>query len=243
MKGMNGMNSMNTREHEGRWCVRASAGTGPIEVCRFVRALGPALAELARERGLAVESELATIDRSGSGARSIELLVVGPALHGLADLLGTHELIDESRRERAGRHRGARKRWFAAVEVERAIEIGATIELDPDQLEWSFARSSGPGGQHVNTTASAVRLLHRPSGLSVRVGEGRSQHHNRTLALRRLAERLAERERLGAAEREAERRLAHYRVIRGQAVARWRWSVRDDQRLERLDRVKEHDHA
>jgi protein subunit release factor B len=218
---------------ENCWWLRASAGTGPIEVQRFVQALGPALAEVAGERGLAVES-------TTSAARSIELLVHGPANVALADLLGTHELFDASRRDRSGHHRGARKRWFASVAIERRVETTARVEVDPRDLEWSFARSSGPGGQHVNTTASAVRLLHRPSGLSVRVGEGRSQHHNRELALARLAERLAAREQAGEAERGAERRLAHYRVIRGDAVARWCWSRRDG---ERLERVKDDDHA
>lgn len=240
------MNVKNDSPHEPRWVVRASAGTGPIEVCRFVQALAPALAELAHARGLEVESESACADRSGEAARSIELLLRGPALAGFADMLGTHELIDASRRDRSGRHRGARKRWFAAVTIACHVEALTTIELDPDQLEWSFTRSSGPGGQHVNTTASAVRLLHRPSGVSVRVGEGRSQHHNRTLALARLAARLSGRDRLDAAEREAERRLGHYRIVRGEAVASWRWSARERERLERIDSSeskRSHDHA
>lgn len=233
---------MDEHEHEQRraWRVRASAGTGPIEVCRFVQALGPALAELARARGLTVESESSQSDRSGEAARSIELIVRGPALAGLANLLGTHELLDDSRRDRSGRHRGARKRWFAAVGVEQHVEIATRLEIDPRELEWSFTRSSGPGGQHVNTTDSAVRLLHRPTGLSVRVGEGRSQQQNRTLALARLAERMAERERARGAERAAEGRLAHYRVIRGEAVARWCWSTRERGRLERVGGI---DHA
>jgi protein subunit release factor B len=226
---------MNGHENgQRRWWLRASAGTGPIEVQRFVQALGPALGEIASERGLAVESSV-------GAARSIEVMVRGAgAAVLLADLLGTHELFDSSRRDRSGHHRGARKRWFAAVGLDEHVEVDARVDLEASELEWSFARSSGPGGQHVNTTASAVRLLHRPSGLSVRVGEGRSQHQNRELALARLAERLAAREQAGSAEREAERRLAHYRLIRGQAVARWRWSRRDDQRLER---ITENEHA
>ncbi len=231
-----------TTQNPQRWRISASAGTGPIEVCRFVQALGPALAELARERGLAVECLLTQADRSGSGARSIALICNSAPLVRLDDLIGTHELIDASRRARAGRHRGARKRWFAAVTIEPHIDASDRVELDPRELEWSFSRSSGPGGQHVNTTASAVRLLHRPSGLAVRVGEGRSQHRNRELALERLAERLAANAQAGASEREAERRLAHYRLIRGEAVASWRWSARDHECLERA-RMKDEQHA
>jgi protein subunit release factor B len=211
--------------------LHASAGQGPLEVRRFVLALAPALAQLVHERGLA---HLGTIEQlAAGGARSVTLVLVGPAEQRLADLLGTHELIDESRRARSGRHRGARKRFFAGLRLDAAPQIGPLPQLDPSELEWSFARSGGPGGQHVNTTATAVRLLHRPSGVAVRVGEGRSQHHNRTLALQRLAERLAEQQRSHVAAHAAEQRHAHYQLERGNAVARWRWSSQHVDTLER----------
>lgn len=223
--------------------LHVSAGSGPIEVQRFVLALGPALTELSHARGLAVESRIEQLGREPATARSITLVLEGPAPERLAGLLGTHELIDASRRARAGRHRGARKRWFAALRLEPE---GPPLELPTiaaSELDWSFARSGGPGGQHVNTTASAVRLVHRPSGVAVRVGEGRSQHHNRTLALRRLAERLAELELERVAKQGSARRQAHYTLERGNAVARWRWSIRDPDRLELGQSEPEDHHA
>jgi protein subunit release factor B len=212
--------------------LHASAGHGPLEVRRFVLALAPALVQLVHERGLA---HVGTIEQlAAGGARSVTLLLVGPADLRLGDLLGTHELIDESRRARSGRHRGARKRFFASLRLDAAPPpAGPLPQLDASELEWSFARSGGPGGQHVNTSATAVRLLHRPSGVAVRVGEGRSQHHNRTLALQRLAERLAEQQRAHAAAHAATQRHGHYRLERGNAVARWRWSTREPDALER----------
>lgn len=67
------------------------------------------------------------------------------------------------------------------------------LGIDRADLEESFARSSGPGGQHVNKVSTAVTLRHRPSGVAVTVQESRSQTRNRTLALDRLLDVLEER--------------------------------------------------
>ena len=67
------------------------------------------------------------------------------------------------------------------------------LRINPADLEESFARSSGPGGQHVNKVSTAVTLRHQPSGVSVTVQESRSQARNRALALERLLETLESR--------------------------------------------------
>ena len=67
------------------------------------------------------------------------------------------------------------------------------VLLEKDLVE-TFCRSSGPGGQNVNKVNTAVTLLHKPSGLSVRVEDSRSQEQNRAIARERLAERLTSRE-------------------------------------------------
>jgi peptide chain release factor 1 len=66
----------------------------------------------------------------------------------------------------------------------------AQVRIDPRDLEWSTCRGSGPGGQHRNKTESAVQITHIPTKLQVRVEDGRSQHHNRQLALELLRSRL-----------------------------------------------------
>jgi protein subunit release factor B len=68
-----------------------------------------------------------------------------------------------------------------------------SINLRDDDLRESFARSSGPGGQHVNKVSTAVTLTHLPTGLSVTVSDSRSQSMNRKLARERLTEKLQER--------------------------------------------------
>jgi protein subunit release factor B len=62
-------------------------------------------------------------------------------------------------------------------------------------LSWEFFKASGPGGQHRNKTETGVRLTHRPSGIIVTATERRSRERNRTMAMERLIERLAERNR------------------------------------------------
>jgi protein subunit release factor B len=88
--------------------------------------------------------------------------------------------------------------------------------LEKDLVE-TFCRSGGPGGQNVNKVSTAVVLLHRPTGVSVRVQSTRSQEQNRALARERLAERLLKAEaekkasRLAASEKKARRRRAKHR--------------------------------
>lgn len=81
------------------------------------------------------------------------------------------------------------------------------IDIDPSDIEFSAMRSSGSGGQHVNTTDSAVRLLHKPTGIAVRCDQEKSQLKNRELAMKRLRSRLLEIEiQKAEAERAASRR-------------------------------------
>jgi peptide chain release factor len=82
-------------------------------------------------------------------------------------------------------------KFGVSLEKERALEARLlTLHIHEEDLEETFIRSSGPGGQHVNKTSTCVRLLHRPSGLSVKVQRSRSQGLNRFLARRLLADRL-----------------------------------------------------
>jgi len=86
-----------------------------------------------------------------------------------------------------------RKNWFVGVETLSAVakdQCGINIK----DVDFDTIRASGPGGQHVNTTDSAVRATHRPSGTTVVAREERSQHMNKRLALARLQKRLEEKQ-------------------------------------------------
>jgi peptide chain release factor len=82
-------------------------------------------------------------------------------------------------------------KFGVSPEKERALEARLrTLQIHEEDLEETFIRSSGPGGQHVNKTSTCVRLVHRLTGLSVKVQSSRSQGLNRFLARRLLADRL-----------------------------------------------------
>ena len=96
----------------------------------------------------------------------------------------------------------ARHTSFAMVEVMPEAETNVDVKIEPDDLKVEAFRSSGPGGQHMQKTSSAVRLTHLPTGLVATCQSERSQHQNKETALKILQSRLLE---LELAERTAER--------------------------------------
>lgn len=106
-----------------------------------------------------------------------------------------------------------RQNWF--IGVARFAALTAILE---GEIRFETMRSSGPGGQHVNTTDSAVRATHVSTGISVKVQTERSQHANKRLAVLLIARRLAQRTEEAKLEQRADRRMAHHQVARGDPV-------------------------
>lgn len=192
--------------------LRISSGLGPVEVRRFVGALADALA--ARVVALGARVTDVTVHGEAHAPRSIDLGIEGPCER-LGMLVGTHALIAPSRGARA------RKRWFASVALAPRAQT-PSIAVTRDELSVEACRARGKGGQHVNKTSSAVRVLHRPSGVQVRVESERSQHRNLAIARARIAEALARRAEEHDADARAQRRRASLMVERGRPVAIWR---------------------
>ncbi len=107
----------------------------------------------------------------------------------------------------------ARHTSFALVEVMPEAEADIDIEIEPADLKVDVFRSSGPGGQHMQKTSSAVRLTHLPTGLTVTCQNERSQHQNKEIALKILHARLLELKLAGQAEERA--KLKGKRVTAG----------------------------
>jgi peptide chain release factor 2 len=124
-----------------------------------------------------------------TGIKSTVIEVRGDYARGhLKSEHGVHRLIRLSPFDADhGRHTS-----FALVEVIPEAEADVDVKIDPEDLKVETFRSSGPGGQHMQKTSSAVRLTHLPTGLGVTCQSQRSQHRNKDIALRILQARLLE---------------------------------------------------
>jgi peptide chain release factor 2 len=134
-----------------------------------------------------------------AGLKEVTLYVKGALAYGyLSAERGTHRLARVS----PFNAQGKRQTSFAAVDVTPEFDEAADFEIDEKELEIAcFARSSGPGGQNVNKVASAVRIVHIPTGLAVLCSVERSQEQNRRLAMSILKGKL---EQLDQEKRDAE---------------------------------------
>ncbi|MEM6584735.1 MAG: peptide chain release factor 2 [Pseudomonadota bacterium] len=172
------------------------AGAGGTESQDWAEMLFRMYARWAEQRGFKVETvEYQAGDQAG--IKSATLLIKGDNAYGYGKTeSGVHRLVRISPYDSAAK----RHTSFSSVWVYPVIDDDIDIEINPADLKIDTYRASGAGGQHVNTTDSAVRITHQPTGIVVASQNDRSQHKNRATAMNMLKARLFERE---MAEREA----------------------------------------
>ena len=166
------------------------AGAGGTEAQDWAQILLRMYLRWAERRGFKAEV-LETTSGGEAGVKSALVEVRGDYAYGyLRAEHGVHRLVRLSPFD--ADH--ARHTSFALVEVLPEAEKDADIKLNPEEIKMETFRSSGPGGQHMQKTSTAVRLTHLPTGITVSYQSERSQYQNREVALRVLHSRLLERE-------------------------------------------------
>lgn len=190
--------------------IEIHPGAGGTESCDWAEMLYRMYSRWASKKGFKV-TVLDYLPGEEAGIKSVTLQVEGDMAYGyLKAEKGVHRLVRISPFDAGAR----RHTSFASLDVMPQFHDEIEIDIKPDDLIVETKRASGAGGQHINKTDSAVRMVHKPTGLVATCQNGRSQHENREEALRvlksRLYQRMIEEQEAKLAEIKGEQKLIEW---------------------------------
>ena len=182
------MTMLNGEYDHSNAILTSHAGTGGTEAQDWAEMLYRMYNKWAQAHGMTVEV-LDYQDGDEAGMKSASMMVKGANAYGLLKSEnGVHRLVRVSPFDANAR----RQTSFAALEVMPELPNDIEVDIRPEDIEMQVYRSSGAGGQHVNKTSSAVRLIHIPTGIVTACQTQRSQFQNRDYAMQMLKSKLME---------------------------------------------------